>query len=294
MLAPEVIRQIRLLQLRARRSVQSVLGGQYHSAFKGSGISFQEVREYQPGDDIRSIDWNVTARMGQPFLKRYTEERELTVILLIDSSGSLQFGSGKFTKQSAVAELAALIACCAIANQDRIGLIAFGEDILQHLRPNKGLRHVLRLLHQVMSLQSGERGTNLELAMQRLCQLQRRRAIVFLLSDFLAEIPRSFLHAAQMHDLIAVRVTDPLERSWPEAGLLTLRDAENGLTAVIDTANSQFRRSFESRHLERSANVGRQIRGADADLIDISTDGGHVEALLNFFRVREKRRRGAP
>lgn len=292
MLPAEVMRQIRRLQLRARRAVQTLLGGEYHSVFKGAGLSFEEVREYQPGDDVRSIDWNVTARMGTPFIKRFVEERELTVLLLTDVSGSQRFGTRRQMKRSVAAELAALIAFSAIANNDRVGLIACSDTVERFVPPTKGVKHVLRLLRDILFFEPEKHGTSLKTGLDYLIQVQRRRAIVFLISDFADEgFDASFRLAGRKHDLIAVRITDPRERELPNVGLLELRDAETGKQRLIDTSNREVRRLFAERANARDERIRKLARSAKTDLIEVSTDGGHFDALLRFFRLRERRRK---
>lgn len=293
MLPVEVMRQIRRLHLRARRAVQTLLGGEYHSAFKGTGLSFEEVREYQPGDDVRGIDWNVTARMGTAFIKRYVEERELTVILAVDVSGSQRFGTQQQPKRTVAAELAALIAFCAISNNDRVGLMAFTDRVERYVPPNKGTRHVLRLLRDILFFEPERTRTDLKVALDHLNKAQKRRAIVFLVSDFHGDgFTDSLRRAARQHDLIAVRVADPREQAWPNVGLVRLEDAETARQKLIDTGSRRFREGFAARAAERRAAFLKVARGAQADLIDVSTDGKHFDALLRFFRARDRRNRG--
>jgi uncharacterized protein (DUF58 family) len=293
MLPADVLRQVRRLHLRARRLVQTLLGGEYHSAFKGAGLSFEEVREYQPGDDVRTIDWNVTARTGHPFIKRYVEERELTLILVVDVSASQRFGSGMLTKRAAAAELAALLALCAVSNNDRVGLVAFSSEVERFVPPNKGPRHVLRLLRDILAFEPKKTGTELACALDFAVKVQRRRAIVFAIGDFLgAGYEKSLRRAARKHDLIAVRTSDPRERDWPAAGLVRLRDAETGAELLVDTSDRRVREGFARRAAARAAEFTRLARGAQADLIEVSTDGNHFDALLGFFRKRDRRRRG--
>ena len=291
MLPVEVLRQIRRLQIRARRAVQTLLGGEYHSAFKGSGLSFDDVREYQPGDDIRGIDWNVTARTGTPFVKRYVEERELTVLLAVDLSGSQRFGTQTQTKRAVAAELAALVAFCAINNQDRVGLLVFTDRIEQYVPPNKGTRHVLRILRDILFFEPEQRGTNLKVALDHLNKVQKRRAIVFLFSDFLdTGYEESFKRSARQHDLIAVRTTDIREQSWPAAGLIHLEDAETDESFLIDTSSTAFRSAFAVRQQERREQFIRLARSSQADWLDVGTEGNHFETMLKFFRRRERRK----
>jgi uncharacterized protein (DUF58 family) len=270
-----------------------VLGGEYHSAFKGAGLSFEEVREYQPGDDVRTIDWNVTARSNQAYIKRFVEERELTMLLAVDVSASQQFGTRQLSKRAAAAELAALLALCAVSNNDRVGLIAFSESVERFVPPNKGPRHVLRLLRDILAFKPKKRGTNLGVALDYLNKVQRRRAIVFLLSDFLTSgYEAAFRRAARKHDLIAVRTTDLREVEWPAAGLVHLEDAETGRQFTIDTSNPAFREGYAARCRERRDAFTKLARGAQADLIEAGTDGRHFDAVLSFFRKRERRRHG--
>ncbi len=291
MLPVEVLRQIRRLQIRARRAVQTLLGGEYHSAFKGSGLAFEDVREYQPGDDIRGIDWNVTARTGTPFVKRYVEERELTVILAVDVSGSQDFGTQARTKRAVAAELAALVAFCAIANGDRVGLLAFSDRIEQSIPPNKGTRHVLRILRDILHFQPQGRGTDLKAALDHLNKVQKRRAIVFLFGDFLGEgFDESFKRTAHRHDLIAIRTADAREKTWPAAGLIQLEDAETDEPILIDSSSPAFRREFAARQLERRDRFVRLARSAQADWLEVGTEGDHFDAMLKFFRSRERRK----
>jgi uncharacterized protein (DUF58 family) len=291
MLSVDVIRQVRRLHLRARRLVQTLLGGEYHSAFKGTGLSFEEVREYQPGDDVRTIDWNVTARVGHPFIKRFVEERELTILLVVDASASQKFGTGTLTKKAVAAELAALLALCAVSNNDRVGLIAFTDAVERFDPPNKGPRHVLRLLRDVLAFEPLRKGTNLTAALDYVTKVQRRRAIVFVISDFLGEgYERSFRRAARKHDLIAIRTTDARERTWPGVGLVRLEDAETGQQVLVDGADRRTQTLFAQRVAEQAA-FERLAQGSQVDVIDVGTDGKHFDALLGFFRKRERQRR---
>jgi uncharacterized protein (DUF58 family) len=292
MLPAELMRQIRRLQLRARRAVQTLLGGEYHSVFKGTGLSFEEVREYQPGDEVRSIDWNVTARMGSPFIKRFVEERELTVLLLVDVSGSQRFGTQHHAKRTVAAELAALIAFSAIANNDRVGLIASADAVERFVPPAKGSRHVLRLLRDILFFEPERKGTSLKAGLDYLNQVQARRAIVFFISDFLDEgYEPAFRIAGRKHDLVAVRVADAREEDLPNAGLVQVEDAETGKQLLIDTHSEEFRRRFAERAAERREALIRLTRSSQVDLIEVSTDGRHFDALVRFFQMRERRRR---
>jgi uncharacterized protein (DUF58 family) len=292
MLPADVLRQVRRLHLRARRVVQTLLGGEYHSAFKGAGLSFEEVREYQPGDEVRTIDWNVTARMNQPFIKRFVEERELTLILAVDLSASQRFGTQLHTKRAVTAEVAALLALCAVSNNDRVGLLGFTSEIERYVPANKGPRHVLRLLRDILGFEPQKPGTNLGAALDFLNKVHRRRAIVFLISDFLGDgYSEAFKRAARKHDLIAVRTTDPREFDWPAVGLVRVEDLETSRQMTVDTSNRGVREAFATRGRERMTAFMKLCRGAQADLVEASTDGTHFDALLSFFRKRDRRRR---
>src|SRR5215469_3573657 len=252
MLPREIIRQIRRLQLRARRAVEDLLGGEYHSVFKGMGMAFEEVREYQPGDDIRTIDWNVTARMGHPFIKRFVEERELTVLLLIDGSASQQFGTRLQQKREVAAELAAVLAFSAITNNDKVGLVAFTDRVERFVPPRKGTRHVLRLIRDVLFFQPTQRGTCLREALDYLNRVLHRRAIVFLLSDFLdRNYEQALKRTGKRHDLVAVPIRDPGEAELPAVGLLELEDAETGRQVVVDTSRAEVRAAFGRQARQR-------------------------------------------
>jgi uncharacterized protein (DUF58 family) len=292
MLPREVVRQIRRLQIRARRAVEDLVGGEYHSVFKGMGLAFDEVRAYQPGDDIRTIDWNVTARMGHPFIKRYIEERELTVMLLIDCSASHHFGTQVQQKREVMAELAAVLAFSAISNNDKVGLIACTDRVERFVPPRKGSRHVLRLIRDVLFFQPVHSGTILREGLDYLNRILHRRAIVFLLSDFLDRgFERALKRTARHHDLIAIRVTDPREEHVPDVGLLQLEDAESGERLLLDTGSRRVREAFAQAARARREELLQLLHSSGADLIEVSTDGGHLDALIRFFRLRERRLR---
>jgi uncharacterized protein (DUF58 family) len=293
MLPREVLRQIRRLQLKARRAVEDLLGGEYHSVFKGTGISFEEVREYQPGDDVRAIDWNVTARMGHPFIKRFVEERELTVVLAVDCSGSNQFGTRYQQKREVAAELAAVLAFSAISNNDRVGLVQFTDRVEHFVPPRKGSRHVLRLIRDVLFYEPKHRGTVLRDALDFLNRVLRRRTIIFFLSDFFdRDYESAFKRTGRRHDLIAVRLSDPGEEELPAVGLLEVEDSETGKHLLLDTSSRQVRDDFRRRAEERRAALRQLSRAAGVDLIEVSTDGSHLDALIHFFRQRERRLKG--
>jgi uncharacterized protein (DUF58 family) len=291
MLSAAMLHQIRRLHLRAKKAVEDLLGGAYRSVFKGVGVSFEEVREYQPGDEIRSIDWNVTARMGHPFVKRYVEERELTVMLLLDVSASQAFGTQVRQKRDSAAELAALLTLAALANHDKIGLITFTDRVEALLPPRKGNRHALRLIRTVLHGEPACRSTRFAVPLERLLRTQHRRAIVFLLSDFLTEGDEKLLRqTAVKHDLIAIRLSDPMERQLPDAGLIEVEDPETGETRLLDFGDPRFRESYRHAMAEQRDAVRRSLRANRIDLIDVCTTEDHAEALVRFFRVRESRR----
>ena len=292
MLPREVLRQIRRLHVRARRAVEDLLGGEYHSVFKGTGLAFEEVRAYQPGDEIRAIDWNVTARMGQPFIKRYIEERELTVMLLIDCSGSHDFGTRFQSKREVIAELAAVLAFSAVSNNDKVGLLAFSDVIERFVPPRKGTRHVLRIIRDILFFQPQRRGTSLKIAFDYVNRLLHRRSIIFALSDFQdSGFAPSFKRTARRHDLIAVRVVDPVEENLPAIGLIELEDAESGARRLLDTGSRAVRLAYTANSSSRRKFLEQLAHSSGADLVEVSTEGGHLEALTRFFRLREQRLR---
>lgn len=292
MLTREVLRQVRRLQLRARRAVEDPLGGAYRSVFKGSGIAFEEVREYQPGDDIRAIDWNVTARMGHPFIKRYVEERELTVILAIDASASLAFGTTDQSKREVVSEIGALLTLCAAGNNDKVGLVLFTDRVEKFVPPRKGARHALRIIRDLFVVRPEYPGTDLGAALDFINRVTRRRVLLFLFSDFLtAGFERALERTGHRHDVVAVVVSDPREQELPAVGLVEVQDAETGQRLVVDTSSPRFRAAFEKRQTERRAAFAQLARGHRIDVLDVSTAGGHLDALIRFFRIRERRLR---
>lgn len=292
MLPRDVLRQIRRLQLFARKAVEDLLGGEYRSVFKGMGIAFEEVREYQPGDDVRTIDWNVTARMGHPFIKRFIEERELTVLLLVDTSGSNRFGTHYRQKREVAAELAALLAFSAISNNDKVGLIAFTDRVERYVPPRKGTRHVLRLIRDILYFQPERTGTSIREALDFLNRVQHRRAVVFLLSDFLDQgYERLLKRTGRRHDLILARIADPREEELPAAGLVELEDAETGRHLLLDTSSPQARAAFAAAGRQRRESLRELTGAARIDLIEVSTEGDHLDALVRFFEMRARRGR---
>ncbi|MCA9988917.1 MAG: DUF58 domain-containing protein [Anaerolineales bacterium] len=294
MLSPELIRKIRHIEIRTRRLVNDGFAGEYHSIFKGRGMEFDEVRPYLPGDEVRTIDWNVTARMGHPYVKRFVEERELTVMLVVDASGSEDFGSVHRFKRELAAELAAVLAFAATTNKDRVGLLIFTDQIELHIPPRKGRKHVLRLLRELLAFQPQSRGTDIKLALDTVNQTLKRRSIVFLVSDFLAE-PDSYRQALAItnrrHDLVAVDLHDPLERQVAGVGLLALEDPETGELAWVDTSHAGWRSGFEQRVARWSAGKRQALINAGVDRIHIATNQDVIAPLTTFFQQRARRLR---
>ncbi len=289
---PEILRQVKLIELRTRGLVNSVFTGEYRSVFKGQGMEFSEVREYQPGDEVRSIDWNVTARMGRPFVKRYIEERELTVMLVVDLSGSERFGTVRRFKSELASELAAVLAMSAIRNNDKVGVLLFTDRIEHVIPPRKGRRHVLRIIRDLLAFEPVGRGTDLAAAIDYTARMLGEHAIVFIVSDFLdADIDHPLKLMAQRHDVVAVTVEDPSERDLPDIGIARLIDPETGATFEVDTSNPGVRGSYATRvSAEREARK-HLLRRLAIDEVQVRTEAGVVEPLLRFFRSRETRAR---
>jgi len=291
MLTREQLKAVRKIQIRTSHLVAELFAGQYQSAFKGSGMEFAEVRHYLPGDDVRTIDWNVTARTGVPHVKRFVEEREVTVMVLVDVSASTHFGTVRQFKQELAAEMAALFAFSAITNNDKVGLIIFSDRIEKAVRPGKGSRHVLRVIREILGCVPSGRATDIPLALQHLDRVTRRGCVAILLSDFLDGEPRRALKiASRRHDLVAVVLDDPRDAELPALGLVSFEDPETGARAVIDTGDRRLREAF-SRRQEAARQVrDRLLRSVDVDAITVRTDLPYVDALRRFFRTRERRR----
>jgi len=287
-----VLRQVKLIELQTRRLVNSLFTGEYRSVFKGQGMEFAEVREYMPGDEVRSIDWNVTARMRRPFVKRYIEERELTVMLVVDLSGSERFGSARRFKVELATELATVLAMSAVRNNDRVGTLLFTDRIELVVPPRKGRRHALRVIRDLLAFKPTRVGTDLAGALTYLMHLLRHHTIIFIVSDFQApDFARPLRVLAQRHDVIAVSIEDPLERVLPDAGIVRFVDPENGRSVEVDTSARRVRVAYE-RHASQDRQARRLLfRQLAIDEIVVSTEGGIVEPLLKFFRGREKRAR---
>ncbi len=287
---PEVLKQVKLIELRTRGLVNSLFTGEYHSVFKGQGMEFAEVREYLPGDEVRQIDWNVTARMRRPFVKRYVEERELTVVLAVDLSGSERFGTVRRFKSEAATELGAVLAMSAVRNNDRVGTVLFTDRVELVVPPRKGRRHVLRIVRDLLAFQPVGRGTDLAGAIEYLNRLLSHHAIVFLISDFQAGgIEQPLKHLARQHDVVAVTVEDPSERTLPDVGPVRLIDPESGSTIVVDTSRPAVRSRYEQMVAEERTARRQLLRRLAIDEVAIRTDAGVVEPLLAFFRARATR-----
>lgn len=295
-ISPELLRQVRRVELRTRRLVNSLFSGEYHSVFKGQGIEFAEVREYMPGDDVRTIDWNVTARLGHPYVKKFVEERELTVVLAVDLSGSQRWGTRARFKSELVAEVAATLAMSAIRNNDRVGLLIFTDRIESFVPPRKGRRHVLRLIRDLLAFEPAGRGTDAAAAVDYLVRALSSRAIVFLFSDFqLGEgwpaLESALARATFRHDVVAVNTADPADAELPDVGLLEVADPETGERVVLDTSRRGVREHYARLVEEEQRRRGRAFRRLGVDEIALRTDAPYTAALLGFFRGRERRMR---
>lgn len=292
MIPREILKKVRRIEISTRGLVNEVLSGEYHSVFKGRGMNFAEVREYQYGDDIRSIDWNVTARTGSPFVKIFEEERELTVMLVVDVSASGDFGTQERMKGEVAVEICALLAFSAIKNNDKVGLIIFSDHVEKFVPPRKGKRHVLRVLRELLYHRPEGRGTDIKAALDYLNHVQRKRAVIFLVSDFRdTGFEKSLAVAGRRHDMIAVRVGDLREREIPPVGFLELEDPETGERLVVNTSDPRFRADFRERSRYAREELDRTLRRSRVDVIDIETGEPYVRPLMRFFRDRMRRRR---
>jgi uncharacterized protein (DUF58 family) len=286
----ELMKQVGRIRMVTSRLVDEHLSGEYHSVFKGHGIEFDEVREYIPGDDIRSIDWNVTARMGHPFVKRFSEERELTVLFVVDVSGSQSFGSGARAKSELAAEITCLLALSAIKNQDKVGLILFSDRIEKSIPPRKGRTAVLRLVREVLATEATRRGTDLAGALRFLNQIQKRRAVVFVISDFMdRNYERELRVTAQHHDVVCCSVSDPRELDLPDVGLVEIQDPETGELALLDTSSRQVREAFQAAARQESDDLTRLFRKNKIDALSLSTERPFIEDVHKLFRKRQTR-----
>ncbi len=315
MIPREILKKIRQIELRSIRLVNETLAGQYHSVFKGQGMNFEEVREYVPGDEVRAIDWNVTARMNHPFVKKFVEERELTVMLVVDLSGSGLFGSGEQSKRELAAEIASVLAFSAIRNNDKVGLILFTEEVEKFIPPRKGRRHVLRVIREILFFEPKQAGTDLNRALEFLSRVTSHRAIAVIISDFLGQthVSRAEINAHlkrravysdtlaqasltalrqanRRHDVVAVQITDRFELELPALGYLVLKDAETGEVVEVNTGDERKRASFQQRQERTQAELRRLFQAAKIDAIQLRTDQPYAAALGRFFDMRERRR----
>ncbi len=299
MIPREILKKIRQIELRTNRLVSETLAGQYHCVFKGQGMNFDEVREYQPGDEVRAIDWNVTARMNHPFIKKFVEERELTLMLVVDVSGSGLFGSRGQSKRELAAEIASVLAFSAIRNNDKVGLILFSDEVEKFIPPRKGRRHVLRVIREVLFFEPKRRGTDLVNALEFMVRVTPHRAIAVVISDFITPgaagvMPKLTQTRLRMlnrkHDVVAVQITDRYELELPKLGRLILEDAETGDIVELNTASASGRDAFALRQEKVRGEIAKQFRSAGMDSIQLRTNEAYGATLGRFFETREKRR----
>ncbi|MGD9547064.1 MAG: DUF58 domain-containing protein [Candidatus Krumholzibacteriia bacterium] len=289
---PEILAAVRRIEIRTRRLVEEVFSGEYHSVFKGTGMEFREVREYVPGDDIRTIDWNVTARTGDPYVKLFEEERELTVVLAVDMSRSGYFGSGSRLKAEIAAELCGVLAFSAIANKDKVGLVIFTDTVEKFIPPAKGRNHVLRLIRELLAFRPRGRGTDLDEPLRLLGSVLKRKATIFLVSDFWApDFATSLSVLGRRHDMVAVRVRDPRETSLPAVGLVRWADAETGREMILDTSDPGLGAELSQAAAGHDRAQERVFLAHGVDLVDVDATASYVEPLRAFFLAREGRRR---
>ncbi len=290
MLDKELLKQVRQIEIRTKGLVNQVFSGEYHSVFKGRGMEFAEVREYQFGDDIRNIDWNVTARFGHPFIKVFEEERELTVMLLVDMSGSQVFGSGEKTKQQIAAEISAILAFSALKNNDKVGLLLFTDTIEKYVSPRKGRSHVLRIIRELLSFEPRGNKTDIKSALEYFNHAVKKRCIVFLISDFIDDNYERILKiVGKKHDLVGVVLNDPRESVLPKAGLIKFRDAETGKIRYIDSSDRRTQTWFAAQYIRRMEQRKALFLRSRLDSVTINTGDSYIKPLVDFFKMREKR-----
>ena len=290
MIPQELIKQIRRIQIYTNRAVNELYSGEYESTFKGRGMQFDEVREYTPGDDIRTIDWNVTARTGKPYIKRYVEEREMTVVFAVDLSASGDFGTVNKMKNELAAEFCAVLAFAAAKNNDKVGLLIFTDQIELYIPPKKGIRHMLRLIRELLYFKMPRRTTNIPEALDYLAKVIRKKATVFLVSDFIeTEFKKPLSLLNKRHDVVAVSVRDRAEVALPGAGLIEFADAETGQIILVDTSSKRFRNQYSSSSTQRFDQLKNMLRTINVDCISISTDKPYIQDLVRFFHMRHKR-----
>ena len=290
MLPKDIIKKIKKIEISTRRAVDDLMGGEYHSVFKGRGMEFDEVKHYTPGDQINSIDWKVTARTGTPFVKKFVEERELTVTLLVDMSASQDFGSGTKSKKDLIIELGALLAFSAIRNNDRVGLLTFADDVELFLPPRKGRSHGMRLIKELVTTPPSGKGTSIHNALEYLGRVEKGKSIVFLISDFIDEGYEKQLNIiSKRHDLVLIRIKDGMEDAFPAQGLINLKDAETGESFTVDGASREWRETFRELSRSREEIWKDTLKKMKIDAIDIDTNAPYIVPLRNFFKRRAKR-----
>lgn len=291
--AKELLQKVRKIEIKTRGLSQNIFAGEYHTAFKGRGVIFSEVREYQPGDDIRDIDWNVTARQNKPYVKVYEEERELTMMLLIDVSGSSDFGAAGERKKEVIAEIAATLAFSSIQNNDKVGVIFFSDRVEKFIPPKKGKKHILLIIREIIDMQPSSRGTNIDVALKFMTNAMKKHCTAFLLSDFIGshDYFSSMSIANRKHDLAAIQVYDKRDAKLPDVGLVRVRDMETGADRWIDTSSSRVRKAFDKAWYERQQQLSATVGRCGVDLASITTDEDYVKALLALFRNRTGVRR---
>ncbi len=292
MIPKEVLKNIRRIQITTSRMVMDVFAGQYHSVFKGKGMEFDEVREYQPGDEIRSIDWNVTARTGHPYIKKFVEERELTVMLILDMSASCFFGTVKQLKMQLAAEICSVLAFSAIKNNDKVGLIIFTDKVEKFIPARKGIRHVLRVIREALYFKPKGRTTNLNAALEYLNKVTTRKTVTFIISDFYSSDFKKMLSATnKRHDIIAITITDPRELELPDIGIIQLDDPETGRSFLADSSNPNIRKEYSENAHKKMKERETLFRMVEVDSITLRTDTAYSQNLFKFFRARERRKR---
>jgi len=291
MIPKEIIDKVRRIQIHTTRMVNDVFAGEYKSVFKGRGMEFEEVREYQPGDDIRTIDWNVTARMGHPYVKRFVEERELTVMLLVDMSASQDFGTVQRMKKELAAELGAVLAFSAISNKDKVGCILFTDKVERFIPPRKGIRHVLRVIREILYFSPENKATDINVALEYLGKVQIRSSVVFLISDFVSpDFKRALKVTNKKHDVICMKISDPKEKKIDPVGLMEVYDPETGEKVLIDTTSKDFQKRYKEEVAKREDELRGIFIESNVDYMELSTGSSYVEPLMKFFRIRERRK----
>lgn len=292
MIPKEILDKVRRIEIQTRSVVDERFAGEYHSVFRGHGMEFAEVREYQPGDDVRSIDWNVTARVGSPFIKIFDEERELTVMLVVDASASGAFGSGQRMKGEIGVEISAVLALSAIRNNDRVGLLIFTDAVELFIPPRKGRRHVLRVIRELLYFRPRSKGTAMGVALEFLERVLHRRSVIFLISDFLdSRYTGPLRYLSRRHDVNAVILEDPRERQLPDVHFVTLRDAESGDTLLVDTHDRRVRDAYARQQAQYARQRSEMLRRLTIDEVYIDTTRSYIEPLVRFFRMRTRRLR---